>query len=336
MTAMNRPDLDSHISYLSFLLSLVFFSFLSFQSFSNSPNLSVFRCFNSFCVERNGSLGSHRIVLRRADVPANNLDKVHFVRPKGKLEPDSAAFSSRLAMSEAEKIPAAAEGVAQSMPTTGAQLPISPQTSTSPPIHDNGSTSSSEKAAEGNDASALEKKISETHSKSEEFGKARIAVIMLSLCIALFLAALDMTIITTALPAIAGHFVASTSDYTWVGSAYLLANAASVPLWGKLSDIWGRKPVILLANVIFLVGSLLCAVSVSIGMLIGGRVVQGVGGGGLIILVNIVISDLFSMRERAKYFGLVGMTWALASAVGPVVGGVFTEKVSWRWCVSSN
>jgi MFS family permease len=213
-------------------------------------------------------------------------------------------------------------------------LTPAPQPSSISQPRDNISTSSSEKVEEGQDGGALEKKPSETPSKAENFSKARIAVIMLSLCIALFLAALDMTIVTTALPAIAGHFAATTSEYTWVGSAYLLANAASVPLWGKLSDIWGRKPVILLANVVFLVGSLLCAVSVSIDMLIWSRVFQGVGGGGLVILVNIVISDLFSMRERAKYFGLVGMTWALASAVGPVVGGVFTEKVSWRWCVS--
>lgn len=236
-------------------------------------------------------------------------------------------------MSDPARNPEVAGGVAESMPaesmpTAGAEPSISSCT------HDNISTSSSEQDAEENDGAALEKKTSETPSQSENLGKARIAVIMLSLCIALFLAALDMTIVTTALPAIAGHFRASTSDYTWVGSAYLLACAASVPLWGKLSDVWGRKPVILLANVIFLVGSLLCGVSVTMGMLIGGRVVQGVGGGGLIILVNIVISDLFSMRERAKYFGIVGMTWALASAVGPVLGGVFTEKVSWRWCVS--
>lgn len=216
---------------------------------------------------------------------------------------------------------------------TGGGVPTQP--SATP---DNISHCSTEKAAEERDDSpaAIEKMQSLTPSQSGKFGKAQIAVIMLSLCIALFLAALDMTIVTTALPAIAGSFQATTSEYTWVGSAYLLANAASVPLWGKLSDIWGRKPVILLANVVFLVGSLLCAVSVSITMLIWSRVLQGVGGGGLVILVNIVISDLFSMRERAKYFGLVGMTWALASAVGPVLGGVFTEKVSWRWCVSRN
>ncbi len=159
---------------------------------------------------------------------------------------------------------------------------------------------------------------------------------MFSLCMALFLAALDVTIITTALPTIAEHFHASTSGYTWVGSAYLLANAASVPLWGKLSDIWGRKPMILLANIIFMAGSLIAGVSNSIGLLIGGRVIQGIGGGGLVILVNICIADLFSMRDRPKYYGIVGMVWAIASGVGPVIGGVFTERVSWRWCFYIN
>ena len=126
--------------------------------------------------------------------------------------------------------------------------------------------------------------------------KLKIALIMLSLCIAVFLAALDTTIITTAAPTIAAHYHASEADYTWIGSAYLLAAAASIPSWGKFSDIWGRKPTILIANVVFFVGSLITAVSVSIGMLLAGRVIQGVGGGGLIILANICISDLFSMR----------------------------------------
>ena len=159
---------------------------------------------------------------------------------------------------------------------------------------------------------------------------------MFSLMMALFLAALDVTIITTALPTIAQHFNASAADYTWVGSAYLLANAASVPLWGKLSDIWGRKPMIIMANVIFMAGSLIAAVSNSVGLLIGGRVIQGIGGGGLVILVNICVADLFSMRDRPKYYGFLGMVWAIASGVGPVVGGGFTEGVSWRWCFYIN
>ena len=119
---------------------------------------------------------------------------------------------------------------------------------------------------------------------------------MLSLCIAVFLAAIDTTIITTAVPTISAHYHASEADYTWIGSSYLLAAAASTPSWGKFSDIWGRKPTILVANVIFFVGSLIAALSVSIKMLLAGRVIQGIGGGGLIILANICISDLFSMR----------------------------------------
>ncbi|KAH8680110.1 MFS multidrug transporter-like protein [Tricladium varicosporioides] len=165
--------------------------------------------------------------------------------------------------------------------------------------------------------------------------KLQTFIIMLSLCSAVFLAALDITIITTALPTISEHFH-SNAGYTWIGSAYLLANAASTPSWGKFSDIWGRKPILLIAAAIFFIGSLLCAVSVSIGMLIAARCIQGIGGGGLIILVNIAISDLFSMRNRGKYFGMVGMVWAFASAVGPILGGVFTEKVSWRWCFYIN
>ncbi|EXJ56647.1 hypothetical protein A1O7_06991 [Cladophialophora yegresii CBS 114405] len=175
-----------------------------------------------------------------------------------------------------------------------------------------------------------------TQSRASEFSKARTAVIMFSLCMALFLAALDVTIITTALPTIAEHFHINASDYTWVGSSYLLANAASVPLWGKLSDIWGRKPIIMLANAVFMAGSLVAALANSIGLLIGGRVIQGVGGGGLVTLVYICIGDLFSMRERPKYYGILGMVWAIASGVGPIIGGAFTEEASWRWCFYIN
>ena len=127
--------------------------------------------------------------------------------------------------------------------------------------------------------------------------------IILALASALFLAALDVTIVTVAVPTIALEF-RSTAGYTWIGSAYMLATAAAAPMWGKVSDIWGRKPVMLIAVGVFWIGSLLSAVSRSMGMLIVARAVQGVGGGGIVILVNICISDLFSMRKRGESFFL--------------------------------
>lgn len=160
--------------------------------------------------------------------------------------------------------------------------------------------------------------------------KGKVAVIMFALCMAVFLAALDVTIITTALPTISEHFH-SAAGYTWIGSAFLLANAASIPSWAKISDIFGRKPMLLFANVIFMVGSLVAALSNSIGMLIAARAVQGLGGGGLVILVNIVIGDLFPLRIRGAFYGVIGGVWAISSALGPIIGGAFTQGVTWRW-----
>ncbi|KAI5206817.1 MFS general substrate transporter [Aureobasidium subglaciale] len=163
-------------------------------------------------------------------------------------------------------------------------------------------------------------------------GTTRRRLVMLSLCLAQFLAAIDITIVATALPTIASSLQATSAQYTWVGSAYNLASTASTPLWAKLSDVIGRKSALLAANVLFLAGSLLAALANTILVLIGGRCLQGIGGGGLMILNTIIISDLFPIEERAKYYGLSAIVWAIASALGPMLGGVFTSTIGWRWC----
>ncbi|KAG2413790.1 hypothetical protein HFD88_002979 [Aspergillus terreus] len=178
--------------------------------------------------------------------------------------------------------------------------------------------------------------LSQVPSQAQKLGKKKVFIVMFALCMVLFLAALDMTIVSTALPTMAAHFHASESGYSWMASAYMLANAACVPLWGKISDIWGRKPIILLANAVFLVASLICALAVNLPMILAGRALQGIGGGGIIVLANISVSDLFSVRERGMYYGLFGTTWAIAGALGPIIGGAFTTNVTWRWCFYLN
>lgn len=169
-----------------------------------------------------------------------------------------------------------------------------------------------------------------------QMGALRRRLLMLSLCLTLFLSALDMTIVATALPTIASTLNANAAQYAWVGSAYTLASTSSTPIWAKFSDIFGRKPVILVANAAFMAGSLVAALAPTITALIGGRVLQGLGGGGILVLVTIIIGDLFELKDRAKYYGLTALVYAVASAVGPILGGVFTQTIGWRWCCKSN
>ncbi|THC97056.1 hypothetical protein EYZ11_003499 [Aspergillus tanneri] len=153
---------------------------------------------------------------------------------------------------------------------------------------------------------------------------------MVALCLSTFIAALDQTIVSTALPTISSR-LHSASGYTWVGGAYLLANAAAAPIWAKLSDIWGRKPILLIVVLWFLCSSIICAAAVNMKMLIAGRALQGIAGGGLLQLAMIVVSDLFSVRERGLYMGILGFMWTISGGLGPILGGVFAEYVSWRW-----
>jgi EmrB/QacA subfamily drug resistance transporter len=148
--------------------------------------------------------------------------------------------------------------------------------------------------------------------------------------LATLLAALDQTIVATALPGIVADLHAF-EDLSWIVTAYLVASTVTVPLYGKLGDIHGRRRMFVVAISIFLLGSLLCALAQDIGQLVGARVVQGLGAGGLLPLAQTAIADLFSPRDRGRYQGLIGAMWAIAAIAGPLLGGTLTDAASWRW-----
>ncbi|MEK7426374.1 MAG: MDR family MFS transporter, partial [Actinomycetota bacterium] len=155
-------------------------------------------------------------------------------------------------------------------------------------------------------------------------------VIISGLMTGLLLAALDQTIVSTALPTIVGEF-GGIDHLSWVVTAYLLASTASMPLYGKISDLYGRKKVYQSAIVIFLVASALCGLSQTLTQLIAFRALQGIGGGGLMSLTFTIVGDIVPPRERGRYTGYLSGTFALASVVGPLVGGFLTDSFSWRW-----
>jgi EmrB/QacA subfamily drug resistance transporter len=155
-----------------------------------------------------------------------------------------------------------------------------------------------------------------------------VRTILMSLMLTMFLAALDQTIVATALPTIGRQF-GDVSSLSWVITAYLLASTAVAPVFGTLSDIYGRRAMIITALGLFIVGSILCAVAPNMPVLILARGLQGIGGGGIMPIVQTVISDLVTPRERGQYQAYFSSVWMVAGIGGPILGGVFAEHLHW-------
>src|SRR5216684_5003589 len=153
---------------------------------------------------------------------------------------------------------------------------------------------------------------------------------MIGVLMVMLLASLDQTIVSTAMPRVIAD-LHGFDRYTWVSTAYLLTSTVMVPIYGKLSDLFGRKPIFLFGIVVFLIGSALSGASQSMNELIAFRALQGIGAGALMPIAIAVVGDLFTPRERGKWQGVTGAVWGFSAIVGPTLGGWITENTSWRW-----
>ncbi|MEV7559058.1 MFS transporter [Streptomyces sp. NPDC089795] len=163
-----------------------------------------------------------------------------------------------------------------------------------------------------------------------EHASREVLVSIGALLLGLLIAALDQTIVSTALPTIVSD-LGGMAHLSWVVTAYMLASTAATPLWGKLGDQYGRKRLFQYAIVLFLIGSALCGIAQDMPQLIGFRALQGLGGGGLIVLSMAIVGDIVPPRERGKYQGLFGGVFGATSVLGPLLGGLFVDNLSWRW-----
>jgi EmrB/QacA subfamily drug resistance transporter len=158
----------------------------------------------------------------------------------------------------------------------------------------------------------------------------RFRLTFAGLLVAMLLASLDQTIVATALPTIVGD-LGGIDQLSWVVTAYLLGATVTMPLWGRASDLYGRKPLFLAAIAVFLTGSALSGAAQDLGQLIGFRALQGLGAGGLMTLAMAIVAEIVSPRERGRYQGYIQLIFVIASVAGPLLGGAFADHLSWRW-----
>src|SRR4051794_39317240 len=166
----------------------------------------------------------------------------------------------------------------------------------------------------------------------EAMNHRQILEAMSGLLLGMFVAILSSTVVSTSLPRIVSDLGGSQSGYTWVVTSTLLALTVSTPIWGKLADLFDRKVLVQTGLVIFVFGSILAGLSTSMGWLIACRAIQGIGAGGLTALVQVILSDLVSPRERGRYAGYLGAVFGVGTVAGPLLGGVVTDSFGWRWC----
>jgi EmrB/QacA subfamily drug resistance transporter len=158
----------------------------------------------------------------------------------------------------------------------------------------------------------------------------RVILATAGIMLGLFMASMEATVVATAMPTIVSQ-LGGLAIYSWAFSLYMLTSTTTVPVYGKLSDVFGRRPVYLVAMIIFLVGSVLCGMAQSMEQLVAFRALQGLGAGGVLPLVFIIVGDLFNFEQRARMQGLFSGVWGVSSIVGPLLGGFLVDQVSWPW-----
>ena len=235
---------------------------------------------------------------------------------------------------ETQRTAKAAEASGPARPST-VPPPASPTTEGVPAaaVRDAQEAAAAERARELAAASARQGDVPAAEPKPER--KRGVAAVFAGLLLAMFVSTLSETVTATALPTIVGD-LGGVDHMQWVTTAYILASTIMMPIYGKLGDLFGRKYLFIVALSIFIVGSATCGLAPSMDGLIAGRAVEGLGGGGLIILAQATIADIIPPRQRGKYMGVMGSVFAVSTVVGPLLGGWFVQVTGWRWLFAFN